>query len=65
MSVYKWAEYKCTAENPWQKGMRTPAVHPDAVLTHEADDMAYSTGNYNGFHCPNCGVDFKVTMRDS
>ncbi len=55
--------YECTADNPWREGMGR-AFHPDAVVTHEPDDMAYSTGNYTGFSCPNCGVEFKRTEAD-
>jgi hypothetical protein len=56
--------YVCTSAAPWTPEMGNSSAHPDAVVTKEADDIAFSTGNYTHYHCPNCGIDFKVQEAD-
>ena len=54
----------CTKRDPWTAKKGKFARHPDAVVTRDADDTAFSCGNKTRYHCPNCGIDFSVTEAD-
>ena len=54
----------CTADDPWSPDKSDFASHPDAKVTRDADDTAFSVGNRTRFHCPNCGIDFAKMEAD-
>lgn len=54
----------CTTENPAvEDGGRW--MHPEAVVTREADGIGWSTGNYTHYCCPACGATWKERESDS
>lgn len=54
----------CTTEHPMvDDGGRW--MHPEAVVTREADNIGWSTGNYTHYRCPACGTEFKTMEADS
>ena len=57
-------QYVCTNDAPWTPEKGDRSAHPDAVVTKDPDDIAFSSGNKTGYHCPNCGTDFYVTEPD-
>lgn len=48
------AEYVCTKNLPWRKGMPTPVVHPDAGEVGD-QESGWPGGDIVTFECPNCG----------
>lgn len=53
------SRYICTKDNPWtaDKGR---SQHPDAKLIRCIDE--YCGDSQDEYHCPHCGLTFKVTV---
>lgn len=55
--------FYCTAEQAWTSD-DGPAIHEDAKVIREADDIAFSSGNKTRYECPHCKIEFEVTEAD-
>jgi hypothetical protein len=54
----------CSKESPMPKGDNGRWLHPDAEYMKDDYGSLSQGGSYEEYKCPNCGLNFRVTLPD-